>query len=92
MLLLHDKDGYEAIREHLDACLFIEADMELCHNRLNERKVVMGGRDKDDAEQHYQRVDRPNHLRVSSTRHRADLVLVMDSSGCIATCKAQRSK
>ncbi len=89
MLLLHNKDGYEAIREKLDVCLCLEVDMELCHKRLVDRKVL-AGRDREDSERHYRRVDSPNHERVEATKHRADLVLVMDSSACIATARLNK--
>lgn len=87
MLLLHDEDGFEDIRNHLNASLYLDVDEEECHRRVVDRKVA-GGRDRADAERHYLRVDRPNVLRVSQRKERADILLRLGSDGLILDARS----
>lgn len=80
MLLLHDQLGFEKIQELLDICLFIDVPMETCHKRVVDRKAL-GGRSRDDAEAHYERVDKPNIIRVLETKHRAHILLYVFGNG-----------
>jgi len=80
MLLLHDDERFKCIKEHLDECLFLEVDEESCHKRVVARKVL-GGRDRDDAERHYERVDLPNVMRINQTKERASLILHLGPDG-----------
>jgi pantothenate kinase len=89
MLLLHDQLGFEAIKDHLDVCLFLDVDEPECHRRVVARKIA-GGRDADDAEQHYVRVDRPNVVRVNERRERADLLLRLGPDGVILDARPGR--
>jgi len=85
MLLLYDQLEYPKIKDLLDICIFVEEDMERCHKRLIDRKVS-GGRDREDSEAHYERVDKPNIVRVNNTKERADLRVLFEEGkiiGCI---------
>jgi pantothenate kinase len=74
MFLLFNENGFDKIQELLDICLFVDVELEECHRRLVDRKTS-GGRDRADSEAHYERVDKPNIIRVLQTKHRADLIL-----------------
>lgn len=89
LLLLHDELGFEAIRDHLDVCLFLDVDEPECHRRVVARKVV-GGRDPDDAERHYARVDLPNVVRINQRSERADLLLQLGPDGEIRSARPGR--
>ncbi len=89
LLLLHDELGFEAIRDHLDVCLFLDVDEPECHRRVVARKVA-GGRDPDDAERHYARVDLPNVVRINQRSERADLLLQLGPDGEILSARPGR--
>lgn len=72
MLLLYNELEYYKIKNLLDIVIFVEEDMERCHKRLIDRKVS-GGRDRNDSEIHYERVDKPNIIRVNNTKENANL-------------------
>jgi pantothenate kinase len=86
MLLLCEEAGFERVKPHLDLCIYLDVSHEETRRRVVERKVL-GGRDKEDAERHYERVDKPNACRVAGSKSRADLVLTFDNSGFIVSAE-----
>jgi len=82
MLLLHDVPKFSETAKILDFVLYLDVEMEECHQRVVARKVN-GGRNPKDAESHFQRVDKPNIERVAQSIQRADIIIKM-KNGIIA--------
>lgn len=72
--LLHDAAGWEAVGPLLDYSIFIDADKERTKEPVLKRHMT-GGRTREDACRHYERVDGRNSDLVLTTRHRADKVI-----------------
>ena len=72
-LLLNEGD-WQGMADLFDLSIYIDMSLAECKLGLIARHC-RGGRDPDDAEQHYQRVDVRNHRVIEATRHRADLIV-----------------
>lgn len=78
MLLLLDDFGFEDVKKKLDIVLFLDVSEERCHTRLVERKSIFGRISKEEAEMHYERVDKKNVQRVLQTKKYAHVLLKME--------------
>ncbi len=76
--LLYDRDGWEAVGPLLDLALFLDLPAGANRERLLARHH-RGGRSREDALGHFNRVDRPNTERVAATRQRADIIVHLDT-------------
>jgi hypothetical protein len=65
--LLHDKDGWEHIQKFLDWTIFIEADVDVCIDRLKERNKCIPGYTPEQIEVRCEEVDRVNAELASLT-------------------------
>lgn len=74
MFILLDTFGFEEVKHQMDITLFLNVPEEYCHQRVVERKSK-GGTSKEDAEAHFQRVDKPNIQRVFCTQTKATFSL-----------------
>ncbi|GAA4895880.1 nucleoside/nucleotide kinase family protein [Streptomyces coeruleoprunus] len=72
--LLHEADGWAAVRGLLDACWFLELDDRQRVPRLIERHVRFG-KERDHAERWVLGSDEANARLVAAGRDRADLVV-----------------
>ena len=67
--LLHNNDGWEHVKPLLDFCIYIEADVDVCIDRLKIRNQCIPGYTKEEIEIRCEAVDRVNAetvLRSSS--------------------------
>ncbi|KAG7355982.1 phosphoribulokinase / uridine kinase family protein [Nitzschia inconspicua] len=67
LYLLHDKDGWEHIQKFLDWTIFIEADVDVCIDRLKERNKCIPGYTPEEIEVRCEEVDRVNAELASLT-------------------------
>jgi pantothenate kinase len=65
--LLHDQDGWEHIQKFLDWTIFIEADVDVCIDRLKERNKCIPGYTPEQIEVRCEEVDRVNAELASKT-------------------------
>ncbi|NQT52092.1 nucleoside triphosphate hydrolase [bacterium] len=80
--LLHDAHGWGAIGPLFDLSLFLALPPEANRGPLIARHL-RGGRSREDATLHYERVDRPNTRLVAATRTRADVVVHLDAGHAV---------
>jgi pantothenate kinase len=76
LFLLDPNDGFERIADLLDLRIALTVDMNLCLQRVVDRKM-RSGRTEQQALEHFDRVDGPNCNRIMSpqTLERADIVV-----------------
>lgn len=75
LYLLHDQGGWETIAPYLDLTVFIDADIDLCMDRLKIRNQCIPGYTKAEIELRCDVVDRANAILVDQTRQRAHLLV-----------------
>ena len=80
--LLHDAHGWGAVGPLFDLSLFLDLPTEANRGPLIARHL-RGGRSREEATLHYERVDRPNTRLVAATRARADVVLQLDANHAV---------
>ncbi|MBH0130691.1 nucleoside/nucleotide kinase family protein [Salinibacterium sp. NK8237] len=73
--LLHDGDGWDAIRPLLDEVWYLDIDDDLRRDRLITRHQRYG-RSAADAARWVAEVDEPNAILIRQTRERADAVVL----------------
>ena len=76
--LLLDEGDWQGMADHFDLTVYLDISTDDCKPGLIARHV-RGGRDEDDAERHYRRVDLRNARIIEATRPRADLVMMKGS-------------
>ena len=76
--LLHDRLGWESVRPHLDMAWFLDINPAERTTRLIARRQGHGHA-ATEAAQWVNDVDTPNADLVDSTRHRADLIVRLES-------------
>jgi len=67
LYLLHDQDGWEHIQKFLDWTIYIEADVNVCIERLKERNKCIPGYTSEQIEIRCDEVDRVNAELASKT-------------------------
>mmetsp|Transcript_15494 Transcript_15494/g.24079 ORF Transcript_15494/g.24079 Transcript_15494/m.24079 type:complete len:268 (-) Transcript_15494:21-824(-) len=75
LYLLHDKDGWEGTSCLFDFRVFVEADIDLCVNRLKERNKCIPGYTPEEINTRCDRVDRANAHTVQASRKNADVAV-----------------
>jgi len=76
LYLLHDQDGWEHVRDCFDLTIFVDADANLCLQRLKRRNRAIPGYTADEIARRVDTVDRVNAETVArSSRRRADWVV-----------------
>jgi pantothenate kinase len=74
--LLLESGGWEAVRQNLALCWYIDSDPDVRRARLVERATVTYG--SPGGEQWVHNVDEPNARLIDATRRRADRVLTVE--------------
>ena len=72
--LLLEEGRWVKVRDKLAPCLFLSIPLEAVKRRLIERHM-RGGRERNDAGRHFERVDRPNFERCMAGSRRADVIV-----------------
>lgn len=67
LYLLHDQEGWEHIQKFLDWTIYIEADIDVCIERLKERNKCIPGYTPEEIEIRCDAVDRVNALLAEET-------------------------
>lgn len=75
LYLLHDKDGWEDIAELFDLSIYVDADLEICMERLKSRNKCIPGYTPEEIERRVDKVDRTNALTVMQSKARANYVV-----------------
>jgi pantothenate kinase len=75
LYLLHDQDGWEGVRDYFDYCIFLNADIDLCIERVKIRNQCIPGYTPEEIEIRCEKVDRVNALTVFRSKSRADVVV-----------------
>lgn len=75
LYLLHDRDGWEGVTGYFDYRIFMDADVDVCIERVKVRNRCIPGYTPEEIEVRCERVDRANALTVLRTKHRADVVV-----------------
>jgi uridine kinase len=72
---LHDQDGWEDVKEYFDYCIFMDADIDMCIERVKIRNQCIPGYTPDEIDIRCEKVDRVNAWTVLRSKHRADIVV-----------------
>jgi pantothenate kinase len=75
LYLLHDRDGWESIRSYFDFTVYVDANIDVCMDRLKARNRCIPGYSPEEIDIRVDAVDRANALIVESSKARADLVV-----------------
>jgi pantothenate kinase len=84
LYLLHDEDGWEEVKDYFDMTIFVDADVDVCVDRLKERNRCIPGYTPEEIDLRCDVVDRANAETVNKSRARASLVV--ESVGSIPLC------
>ncbi len=76
--LLYREDGWEAVAELFGLSIFLSLPPGANREPLLARHR-RGGRTREEAIAHFERVDRPNTERIAATREHADIVVRLDA-------------
>lgn len=75
LYLLHDADGFDAVRDLFDLTIFVDASVDQCMDRLKIRNQCIPGYTKEEIAHRVNVVDRVNAYTVHRSANRADLVV-----------------
>lgn len=75
LYLLHDHDGWEGVRDYFDYRIFMNADIDICIERVKIRNQCIPGYTPEEIEVRCEVVDRVNALTVMRSKYRADVVV-----------------
>jgi len=75
LYLLHDQDGWERVAEYFDFTLYVDADLDVCLQRLKARNKVIPGYTPEEIDLRVDVVDRANALTVQNSKSRAHRVV-----------------
>ncbi|KAG7349029.1 phosphoribulokinase / uridine kinase family protein [Nitzschia inconspicua] len=75
LYLLHDQDGWEGVRDYFDYRIFMNADIDVCIERVKIRNQCIPGYTPEEIEIRCEKVDRINALTVLRSKYRADVVV-----------------
>jgi pantothenate kinase len=84
LYLLHDEDGWEEVKDYFDMTIFVNADVDVCVDRLKERNLCIPGYTAEEIEIRCDVVDRVNAEIVNKSQARASLVV--ESAASIPPC------
>ena len=84
LYLLHDEDGWEEVKDYFDMTIFVNADVDVCVDRLKERNRCIPGYTPEEIDLRCDVVDRVNAETVNKSRARASLVV--ESVGSVPLC------
>jgi pantothenate kinase len=75
LYLLHDQDGWEGVKDYFDYCIFMDADLDICIERVKIRNQCIPGYTPEEIEMRCDKVDRMNALTVLRSKDRADVIV-----------------
>jgi pantothenate kinase len=75
LYLLHDQDGWEKIKSLFDYTIFMNADIDVCIERVKIRNQCIPGYTPEEIEIRCEVVDRVNALTVMRSKYRADVIV-----------------
>lgn len=75
LYLLHDDDGWEGMSDLFDLTIVVQADVDVCIDRLKKRNTCIPGYTAEEIAIRCDAVDRVNANTVMDSRWRADIVV-----------------
>jgi len=75
LYLLHDQDGWEEVKYMFDYTIFMNADIDVCIERVKIRNLCIPGYTPEEIEVRCEVVDRVNALTVLRSKYRADVIV-----------------
>ena len=75
LYLLHDDDGWESINDYFDMTIFVNANVDVCVDRLKVRNKCIPGYTPEEIEIRCDKVDRANAMTVMRSQERATLIV-----------------
>jgi pantothenate kinase len=75
LYLLHDQDGWEGVKEYFDYCIYMDADIDICIERVKMRNQCIPGYTPEQIDVRCEKVDRVNAWTVLRSKYRADVVV-----------------
>jgi pantothenate kinase len=75
LYLLHDQHGWEEIADCFDLSIFVDADVDVCMDRLKVRNLCIPGYSPEEILLRVDAVDRVNAMTVLRSKHRADVIV-----------------
>lgn len=75
LYLLHDQDGWKDIASAFDYSIFVNADVDVCIDRLKVRNKAIPGYSAEEIEIRCDVVDRANAMTVMRSKPRADMIV-----------------
>lgn len=75
LYLLHDDDGWKDIASMFDCSIFVNANVDVCVERLKRRNKVIPGYTVQEINIRCDTVDRVNAMTVTRSKTRADMIV-----------------
>lgn len=75
LYLLHNKEGWEDVKNCFDLTIFVDAPIDVCMERLKFRNKILPGYTPEEIDIRVDAVDRINALCVDQSKYRADLIV-----------------
>ena len=75
LYLLAEHDGFAPVKEIFDVSIFMDADVDVCVNRLKRRNTCIPGYSPEEIERRVEQVDRENANIVAKTKKNAQIVV-----------------
>lgn len=75
LYLLHDHDGWKDIQSVFDCSIFVNANVDVCVERLKVRNKAIPGYTAEEIDIRCEVVDRANAMTVMDSKARADVVV-----------------
>jgi pantothenate kinase len=75
LYLLHDQDGWAEICHRFDRSIFVNANVEMCVQRLKVRNKCIPGYTAEEIDLRCEKVDRANAMIVARSMTRADTIV-----------------
>jgi pantothenate kinase len=75
LYLLHDQDGWQDIKQYFDVSIYVDANIDVCMDRLKARNKCIPGYTPEEIEVRVDAVDRVNAMTVQHSKVHADIVV-----------------
>lgn len=75
LYLLHDQDGWEDIKSAFDRSIFVNANVDVCVDRLKVRNKAIPGYSPEEIDIRCEVVDKANAMTVMRSKTRADMIV-----------------
>jgi pantothenate kinase len=75
LYLLHDQDGWDKVAENFDFTLYIDANLDMCMDRIKLRNKVIPGYSPEEIDIRVDAVDRVNAMTVERSKVRAHQIV-----------------